>query len=105
MSLVTLPPDVNCLLARWQAAQTADDITNQLVDETRALLAALTTLPDQRTQLTDLTEQVRQLTEEQRITLNSAETGEKNALVAARDELVAEDISPLQRTYFSHTIS
>jgi len=47
MSLITLPPDVSSLLAPWQAAQTTEAVTNQLVDETRALLTALTTLPDQ----------------------------------------------------------
>ena len=65
MSLLTLPPDVSSLLARWQAAHDMTNITNQLVDETRALLTALTTLRDQRTQLTNLTKQVRQLIEEQ----------------------------------------
>jgi len=81
MSLITLPPDVSSLLARWQAAHDMTDITNQLVVETRALLTALTTLPDQRTQLTNLTEQVRQLTDNAEI----AET----TIRTLRDELAA----------------
>jgi len=88
MPLVTLPPDVSSLLARWQAAHDMTDITNQLVDETRALLTALTTLSDQRTQLTNFTEQVRQLTEEQTLALNNAEIAE-TTICTLRGELAA----------------
>lgn len=77
MSLVTLPPEVAQLLARWQAVHAPTDITDVLVDNTRTLLNALTTLPDQRatmnTQVTDLTNQVQNLRDEQQVALDAAD--------------------------------
>ena len=73
MPLITLPPQVGPILARWQAARGHADITDYdiLLDDIRTLLHELTTLPDQtaevaglRNQITDLQTQVTALTDQ-----------------------------------------